>query len=1526
MKRRRLVALVSALVLVAVALVMFGVVVGVTRTTYGRETLRSVIENQITSRMRGGKLHLGQLSGNLITGLTIDTIAIRDANDSLFLSAGRTTIVYDPRDLLDRRIVIRRLESEHPLVHIKQYENGHWNYKRLFRRGPTRLLERPGPHFGDYIVIDSSRLRDATFLLTLPWHPADSLGGARRDSAIAVRLSGPNSPYRRAGRHFTHTRAWTNAYVVAPRMRIADPDSAGRTFVIDTLHVTENDPPFQFRNVRATVRQLGDSAWVDASHFDLPGSTGRARGKLVWGSRLPMRYSVRVWGDSVSLGDVSWVYPTLPRTGGGTLVLDIESQPRNPRVIDYKLTQMDVRTTGSRVRGQMTFGVGGPVLIVKDVALHADPVDFELLRTFNGEPFPVDWQGTLTGTVVGRGGPVNRFFVDATNLTFHDRHVPGAVSHVAGRGELDILFPAFATFRGFRAEARLLDLRTIEYLFPEFPLIGGTVTGTATLDSVWLDVRFSNADVYHRNGPGEPSRITGSGRATLGEMFTTYDVTLQAQPLSLPMLARAYPLLPFKGLVSGPIRARGTVENLELGLTLSGEAGSLQFEGVVDAFEPGFRARGRGVVTALNPSGLLARGDAPAGAINGRYEVDLAGDSLATLTGWSSITFDRSVFDGLRVYSSNARLRFGGRRVMVDTLRIETMAANVVAGGALGLPGGPRDSLRFRLYVDSLGGLRRYIAAADPENSGPQAADSLTGSLDVVGVAHGTVSSVDARGTVSGRDLRMGRNFAHWLRGQFDLRDVAGQAAGSLSLRLDTAVVATVQLDSATANVALRNRAHGTVAVRAFSVNGPTASARATYRRDRAATHVDLDSLRLALQGGAWRLAAPTRLTADAAGTLTLDPLVLRGPGRGAFTARGVVPRNGGVRIEVTADSIPLEQVSELAQLESAIRGLGSATLRVTGTRAEPAVGLDARLLNLGYGGARLERVDAAVQYESRRASANVALRHGGRVAVSAEMSLPIQLTLFDAQLLDRPLSGRIVASGADLAIVEAFSPSLRQAKGTLIANLAVGGTWRRLTLGGTISVAGGEVDVRPVGVRLRNLTTAITAVPGRDSVNVQVSAVTGAAGGALNLDGFMAFANRENPRLNLRLDARNFQVIDRRSVASLYVSTAGSGLQLSGPLRAATLTGTLNVDRGAIYIPDTFGKDVVPLSGEDFFAIVDTTDLGNRGLVPGAPSELVEHLRLDGVRINLGDDVWLRSAEVNVKLGGSLSVTRAVDPLDRLRNGFARGTPRDTVAYRLALEGALSADRGTYTLTLGPAVQREFQVQRGTITFFGTPDLNPALDITALYTVKRPNQQPLGIRARLTGDLYPQPILRLESNETFQLSQSDLVSYLVTGQPSFELGETDRYAETAANLVLPTLGTQFGRFLQSQFGDLIDWNLRFEAGDTQTDKLITSQGYRQGVTDFFANARLGGEKEVLKNVYFSVSTGLCGLSKNQAAEELRFTDALGGKLEYRLPRLSVEAGIEPPSSALLCGRGGVRGFVQTPRQFGISLSRSWHF
>ncbi|HCU11863.1 MAG TPA: hypothetical protein DGB72_07050, partial [Gemmatimonadetes bacterium] len=148
--------------------------------------------------------------------------------------------------------------------------------------------------------------------------------------------------------------------------RLADPDTVGRLVRIRKASFTETDPPFKFRNVSGTALNLGDSVFIDSDHFDLPGSTGKAHGSVVWGSDLPIRYYLHIIGDSVSLSDVAWVYPTLPTTGGGKMVLDIRSE-RNPRFLDYILTNMDVRTTRSRLLGQMTFGTGGSVLAVKNV-------------------------------------------------------------------------------------------------------------------------------------------------------------------------------------------------------------------------------------------------------------------------------------------------------------------------------------------------------------------------------------------------------------------------------------------------------------------------------------------------------------------------------------------------------------------------------------------------------------------------------------------------------------------------------------------------------------------------------------------------------------------------------------------------------------------------------------------------------------------------------------------------------------------------------------------------------------------------------------------------------------------------------------------------------------------------------------------------------------------------------------------------------------------------------------------------------
>ncbi|HEY6829219.1 MAG TPA: hypothetical protein VI259_20300, partial [Gemmatimonadaceae bacterium] len=478
MTRRRLVALVSAIVLASLLLLVFATGVFFLRTSVGRRKLRDVVVKPFVDRkFPNATIYMGQIAGSFIGSLTLDTLAIRDKRGELFLSTGRVTVGYNWRDLADNRIYVQHGDVQHPYVHIVQHANGEWNFKEIFagpKNQPSAPKELNARNLGDYIVIDSTRTRDATFLLTLPWHPDDSLRGAKRDSVIRVHLTNPAKAVAKTFDGYGRTYAWRNVHGLISHARLADPDSDakfGQQFRVDTLSADEFEPTFQFRRVTANARHQGDSVWFDVPHFDMPASTGSGHGKVWWGSELPTRYDIAIHGDSVSLDDVNWVYPTLPRTGGGTLDLAIKNDPdpKKLQIIDFKLSKMDVRSTKSHVTGDMTFSIGAPILLVRNVDLRAQPMNFDLIRTLNGKPFPVDWQGNLVGTVKARGGPLTHFVVDDARGTFEDAHVAGAVSRFAGRGELDVLNPAFTAFHGFNVDAGSIDLRTIEYLYPAFP-------------------------------------------------------------------------------------------------------------------------------------------------------------------------------------------------------------------------------------------------------------------------------------------------------------------------------------------------------------------------------------------------------------------------------------------------------------------------------------------------------------------------------------------------------------------------------------------------------------------------------------------------------------------------------------------------------------------------------------------------------------------------------------------------------------------------------------------------------------------------------------------------------------------------------------------------------------------------------------------------------------------------------------------------------------------------------------------------
>lgn len=1518
MKRRHLVVLVSAATLltaVFIAVVTIGLGVG---TDTGRDTIRSLIEQQVGGRING-KLHIGKVGGGFLTGFTVDTFAIRGEDDSLFVSTGRIKVDYDLRDLLDRRILLRDVEIDRLFVRFHQFAKGDWNHERIFRRKGPKGPDAPGSSFGDYVVLENVRGGNAQIVLIRPWSPADSLKGARRDSAIAHALNRRDREYRRSADGLKNIYRWTRASAVLPRVRIADPDSTqhGMLFAFEKLNVDEHYPPFLFRNGRGTVRKKGDSLWLNIPHFDLPASTGSAEGKIWWGSSLPTRVDVRVKGDSVAMNDVAWVYPTFPRTGSGKTNLRIRNYPGRLNDFQYELTNLDARSNRSRVTGAMTFISSGPVLQITDLDVQALPVNFDLLRTFAGAPLPVDWQGDLWGYARGPGGPLTNFVIRESDVTFRDAHVPGAVSRGKGRGELNILDPEFTVFRGFQVNADVIDTRSLEFLFPSFPRIHGTVAGSAVLDSIWTDVRFSQADITHRNMPGEPSRVTGSGRVTYGE-FMRFDVNVVAQPVSLTMMSHAYDL-GIKGLMSGPIRARGTSNDMMVTAQLEGPAGRISYNGRADAYPLSVAARGSGRVDELDLSKFLDAPHVPAGWVTGAYQLDVRYDTtdFTTLRGVASAQLERAELDSIRVYPSRFQARFADGRMFLDTLRIESAAASLVADGVIGMRTRGADSIRYALNVDSLGGLRRYVSKMLTASAAPQAiaTDSISGKIAVSGVARGALAELDLSGTITGSELFMRRNAGRRMAGAFAFENLFVNPSGSLAVKLDTLNVGVVALDTLGFSGRLESARSGSFALGAAATNGVTYRLGGMLTMRDTVTEVAVRELTVATDSSRWSLrrAAPIRF---GGGGVAIDSLAIGNGRGGSIVLEGFVPDTGRSRMLFRADSVSLADVSAIAQLPRRMGGWANVAIQGAGTSAAPVMNAQARLSRVRYGTLSLNHVSANAFYSGRRADVELDIARGDSAELFARASLPVALSYFGFQVLDDSLHGTLRVDSGSVQLLEMIMP-VSSGTGKLVANLDLGGTMSHPDLSGPIRIENGEATVDSLGIRLRGINVDLALFGHADSLHInRFSAWSGAsAADALSLGGFIKYRDMSNPVFDLRLASRTFRAIDKREIARLDISTTSQdGLRLSGPLKSAVLTGNVRIDRGLLYLPDPqlARKQLTVTAGEDSSGTARQIGLLN-------------YINPQGVTLTLGDEVFLRSREsaadkANIKLVGTLTVSRV---FMRAREW---GTVNEEYLPEVQFDGVLRAERGTYSLSLDPTgllIKKDFQVEGGTVTLSSSPlGQGGQLDITAIHTVRTALGDDLRVRARLSGD-YNAPTVVLESGESFAVSQSDLVSYLIFGQPSYELGAANQnVVALGLQAITPSLGDEVRRAARVLFGSTFADVLRVQTAPNLQGFGFGDQTF--SYAELFSRTRVGAETRVPNtNVFLSVSTPIC-VGGNQEAEQSYF-NGLSARVDWRFSRdASIQAGREP--SALVCGRSASGRIVPTPAQWGVSVFRSWRF
>ena len=1507
MTRRRLVALISGSVILAIVLLAVTVVLMTTQTDFGRARIRRLVLANAALGMKGkAKIYIGRISGSMFTDLEVDSLSIYDEEDSLFVATGPVRVTYDPRDLMDQRLHFHTVDITRPHINLRRHSDDTWNFHRIFPPSKPSLARR-ARGLGDDITADSVLLHDGTVELTEPWAPDDSLKGARRDSAVRAAFARAWPEVHNTKEGLKRTRRWTNLNIDAPWVRIAYPDSAGQMIRLAHMSTDENDPPVHWRDLTGTVRIHGDSVWVALSHFAMPATSGKATARIWWGGDKPVQMDVRAQADTVSLSDFDWIYPHLPRTGGGRTQVLVRNDPKNLAALDFALRDLDLRTTQSHLRGNMTFSTGWPVLVVKDVDVRLEPADFDLLRTFNGGSFPIDFQGNFTGRIWAAGGRVDRWKVDSADLTYHDRHNAGATSHLNADGELDLLEPSRTVFRSFNVEFAPLDLRTVTTLFSSFPRLHGTITGSATLDSLWTDVRFHDADVTHTDGGGPPSRLTGAGRVTFGERSTVFDVTLDAEPLSFTTLANSYPSMILRGTFTGPIRVKGSSDHLAVDSRLTGAAGVMTIDELID-FDTlgGVGATGTVRMDGLDARQLTQNPSVPATQLYLAMQNDVHGDSLPTTTGVIDVAVDTSRVAEVYVPHATAHITVAGGHLHVDSMALNSTGVRVQGSGMLGVKAGARDTLRFTAEVDSLGGLRSLLLAPDSEAGvllTRARRDSLAGALSMTGYFAGSVAdSFTASATFLGEQLVFGGSTAEHLAGGFDIGGLPHAPGGSLWMRLDSARVAGAAFDTVHTVLTLRGADSGAFSVAAVTVRGANSlrgGARLHYAFRGDTTRITLDTLGLLAGEHTWRLARRAHLVHGPWGD-ALDSLVLRARGGVRIIARGDIPTSGAGSATLVADSFPLSDLGVIAQSAQPIGGLLTGDLRITGSRAAPTMQLTTRFRDAKFGTLAFPYFTFDAQYAERRLATHLLFFDRGQSVASLTLDLPADFALQPVaeRFPDLPISGRFTSDSVDLAAFAALSPELSEPMGRASADLAISGTLRNPLFAGGVRVHGGAFGLPRFGVRLTAFEADLALQPGGlriDTLTMQSGSVPGnfmAITGTVRAPDMLALmSDRRADTVDLTMRARSFQLVDSKRYARMEITDS---IRLRGPFRAATLTGRVAVDKADFYISDLSRRSgVIDLDDPELFP--DSAELAREqssNPIPADVREAMRNLSVQDFSVSVGDKVWLRSQESEIKLGGAVVI---------------RGSDSKQ------LEGKILVQRGTYRLDFG-LVQRTFQVDSGSVSFFGDASRAGALDVWASTIVRQANRQgeDLTIFAHIGGTTVA-PKFDFSTGEHVAMSQTEIFNYLIFGQAS----PTDVNSASTYNPFTRALSASLGTVMESALSNqlkLVD-QISIQTGNPQ------QQADAQSV---LAGSRIGAGKQIGDKTYVSANVGLCWIQSSSASTS--FSQSLGVSLEQQLgTRFYLTASMEPSSAALLC-KPGTTDIGSHPRQYGLDLFREWSF
>ncbi|MDP9204495.1 MAG: translocation/assembly module TamB [Gemmatimonadota bacterium] len=1357
-------------VVAVVALLLLAASYLLTNSDWGRERIRRYVLG-VLQRNTHGLVHIGSVSGNLMRGFTMHDVVITDSVRAPFIKADEIWARYSLSTLRGKKIDFREVRLVRPIIVIDRQPGGKWNYDRIFPRDTVPRTGAKETGWGTWIRFSNVTMIDGDLAIRSPWDPGPVTPAERADKVRAA--LGPNGRLKilQVPKGYQKESSFHRINGLFPLVRLEDPGYKTRLIDVAALKMVAEPfrPPMaDVRGLTGTFEFTGDSVWWKGARVAFPATRASGDGRYYMESG---DLHLRLHGDPVRPADIRWAMPNLPENGSGMLDFGLDWTGKKSV---YLARNMDVTLDGSHVAGQIEATVADTIAY-RDANLRFANLDTRLLtRLFPAMTFPRPL--TLTGRAAFDGGE-HSLRINGDMVV--DDRLSGR-SHLVGNGVMGLSKGIF-TARDLHVRMLPLQMGLARAIAPSVKL-GGSISGTATLNGSSAAIMTAQADVTHVEG-GAVSHATGRAAIRAWGM-PWFNVDARMHPLALATLGRFMPSVGLRGSASGPVKLRGNLNDLAINTQLTfPDGGYVDLHGTMDlasrqtGYNLDFNTR------LFNAAGAIAK--APQTSITAVGSARGRGTDPATMQAQIVADVAASSIDTVSVDGANVRVAIANGIARFDTLAVQLPQGIVEAKGTIGMAPGHDGALSYHIAIDSLsrfaglistdtsvvrprpGILAGRVARAKADSSKlarateveraitgrtipPTVVDTprvvrrneLSGSARADGVVTGNIRNFSAKGTASGSNIVARGNTVGAFTANYDwVNGRTPQSQVRVSAQARAVRAAGFDLDSVGAKLTY-HKPNGTAEIVVSQDNARTYSANAAFTLDKIRNELKLNNLRLAFDTSIWTSTRVAALHWGQAG-VDVETLELRNGPNGRIYVNGFVPKQGNANLDIAVDNLNVGDVIALTQSGVNAKGLISVNVHATGTLDDPRFKGAFGATDLVYNGANVAELHGNVDYANQTLTGRAeARRAGSQPFLIAEGTVPINLAIsgvtgsrFPA---DRQIALNINADSLPLDLMPQLSNYVSNLSGHAGGSFKVGGSLNKPQITGQFALRGGRAHVIPAGIDLNQVEASIRML----GDSVVIDSVAAYNKGRMLLTGGISLGSLTTPSFDLKLRVDNAEVVKNHR-GQLRVTAK---LAMVGPFKDPHVTGDVRIREGVVNIPPSDNKNLVGQGDPALFNVLDTAVMADRELFP-SQSPFLANLRMD-VTLRVDRDVFVRSREANIEVYSDGDL----------------GVHVNRAKQTLVLDGVLLSERGEYTF-----MTRRFTIKRGSATFINSTELNPTLQATGEYLVRQPNREAINIQIVVGGTLR-KPNISLTSDAQPPIAQSDLLSYLAFGQSSSSL------------------------------------------------------------------------------------------------------------------------------------------------------------